>query len=192
MNIIRDLLHEDKHKKEKIYLVDNNSYHFFLKNKEALITFDNIDYLDEVIKCFKKDFGYINKIYNKDKSFYQEFDYTYTFKLPIKILQPSKHLICEDYLNEIKENYEYLDKIISVALVDDEYIIIKGHTLCYEMLESGEKMVEVYLCDASDYQKDFVYICKEYNIKDVTKLNVVSKEEYEEFQNQINMMLENQ
>ena len=189
MNIIRAYNIENIKQNEIIYQINDIKYYFYLNKDEALIKYDNINYLDDIIKRFKNDFGYINKIYNKDNSFYQEFDHTYIFRLPIKILQPSKHILCEDYLNNIKENYDYLNKIIKVALIDDEYVILNGHTLCYEMLESGEKMVDVYLREPDDHIRDFVYIAKEYNINDVTKLQILPKDQYDEIQSQINMML---
>lgn len=191
LKLFRDYKNEDIKKNQIIYLVNDNKYEFIINNKEALISYDSQDYLEVAIKAFKSEFGYVDKIYNKDKSYYEEFDFTYLFKLPIKILQPSINIINKEYLELIKENYDYIPKIIKVCLIDDEYVIIKGHTLALEMLESGEKMVDVYLAEPTDYIKDFVYIAKEYNMTDVTKLEILEKEQYDEITNQINMMFQN-
>lgn len=191
LKLIRDYKNEDIKNNQIIYLINEIKYEFIIKNKEAIISYTNPEYLEIAVKAFKSEFGYVDKIYNNDKSYYEEFDYTYLFKLPIKILQPSINIINKEYLELIKENYDYIPKIIKVCLIDDEYVIIKGHTLALEMLESGEKMVNVYLADTTNYIKDFVYIAKEYNMTDVTKLEILEKEQYDEIINQIHMMFNN-
>lgn len=162
---------------------DNNEYHyeFCIKGNEALIITDDIKYIEDAVNEFRSSNLYISKFYTEDRNFYQQFDEVFTFKLPIKVIQPSQFFIDKELL-EIIENNMHPDMIyIPVAIINDEYVALDGHTRLYALLQNYEKLVNVYISDYKSHIPDFVYICKEQNILNVSSMPVLSHEEFEKY-----------
>lgn len=167
-----------------ITIIDNNmTYHFlFIVNgNKAIVKTDSNIYLEEAVNYFHNKNLAINE-YKFENGDYINFDYVYTFKLPISIIQPSKFFIDKDYLAKLDEHIlDDEDISFQVDIINDEYVLLNNHTILYLMLEHDIKMVNVYIKKADYYVSDFVYIAKEGNIKKIKDINVVSNEDYNKY-----------
>ena len=160
-------------------------YEFMIKDLCAHVKYNDLKFIEEAVNYFHDDNLYIYKYITDDDKYYQEFDKIFTFKLPINILQPSKFFIDELVLNTLEENIDIDDEYyIPVNIIDDEYVILDGHTLLLLLANNYKKMVNVYIADYDEYIPDFVYICKEGNIKNIKNIHVLKHEEYELYWNQ--------
>ena len=172
-------------KNEKIIItIDDLSYEFTIKNQEALINYTDSKYVLEAVNLIHDKRKYIYKYHSKDNSFYQEYDYVYTFKLPIKIIQPSKFFIDKDVLDRIDEKIDENNTFLPVAIINDEYVLLDGHARLYALNENYIKMVNVYIDDYKEYIPDFIYIAKENNIKNISNLDVLNHDDYSKYWNE--------
>lgn len=186
MKIIIDKTNEKYNKINRLLcncytVIDGNNeyyYEFKIKNNEALIIFDNFEYIEDVINEFRKSHSYISKFYNKDNSFYKAYDDKFTYMLPIKCIQPSKFFIDDNQLKLIEENINPDSISLPVAIINDEYVLLDGHTRLYAMYKNDYKMVKVYLDNYSYYINDFIYLAKENNMFNITNLKVLTHDEY--------------
>ncbi len=170
---------------EKIIItIDKIKYEFIINNQEAIVSFNDNKYILDAVEILRKEKSYIYKFHSKDNSFYQEFDYVYTFKLPIKIIQPSKFFIDKDLLEKIDDKIDKNNVYLPVAIINDEYVLLDGHTLLYSLNQNYVKMVNVYISDYKEYIPDFVYIAKENNIKSIDKLDLVNHDDYNKYWNE--------
>ena len=190
MKIIRDRENNNYSLKNKILgncftVIDDKEYYyeFCIKNNEALIKTNDLKYIENAIDEFRFYNLNITKFYTNDNSFYKEFDYVYTFKLPIKILQPSQFFIDKDKLKIIEENINFDSINIPVCIINDEYVILDGHTRLYALYENDYKMVNVYIDKAFSHIDDFVYMAKENNIFNIKNLVKLSHDEYDKYWN---------
>lgn len=195
MKIIRDYESEIYSLKNRILgqcftVIENKEKYYFefeINGFEATIKYDRITLVDKVIDEFRKYFGYISIIYNKDRTYYRAFDETHTFRLPINILQPSKFFINKDHLEKIESIIEYKEIFIPVCIIDEEYVILDGHTKVYAKMLEDNKMVNVYLAsDIPDMIDDLVYMAKENNIRTVKQMELLNDEEYSIYLKQLN------
>lgn len=190
MKIIRDRENDNYSIKNKILgncitvIADKEYYYEFnIKDNESLIKTNDLKYIEEAIDEFRKYNLNIIKFYTNDNTFYKEFDYVYTFKLPIKILQPSQFFIDKDKLKNIEENLNYEEISIPVCIINDEYVILDGHTRLYALYENDYKMVNVYIDNQYPHIDDFVYMAKENNIFSIKNLQKLSHDEYDKYWN---------
>ncbi|MCR5646915.1 MAG: hypothetical protein K6F81_01375 [Acholeplasmatales bacterium] len=161
-------------------------FEFDIRGFEAYIKYDRITLVDTVIEEFRKYFGYINIFYNEDRTYYRAFDDTYTFKLPIKIIQPSKFFINKERLDAVSKYLEDKEVYIPVAIIDDEYVAISGHTKIYAKVLEDAKMVNVYMADyIPDNLDDLVYMAKENNILKISQMEILTDEEYKSYIEQL-------
>lgn len=189
MEIIRDrndLIYSEKNRilGNCFTIHDNNQkfhYEFDIRKNEALITCDSIYYIEKAINEFRKYNKNINIYYNVDRSFYKAFDEVFTFKLPIYCIQVSKFIIDKDHLDFIENNLNEDNIYLPVCIIDDEYVLIDGHARLLALYRNYNKLVNVYLDEPSSNLDDFVYVCKENNIFNINKINVLSKDEYNQF-----------
>lgn len=191
MKIFRDKTNEKYSKKNRdlgncITIIDNNCnyyYEFVIKNNEGKIITNDTKYINEAIEEFRYYNKYISIFRSEDGSFYKAFDPIFTFKLPIYCIQPSQFFIDQDKL-EIIENYMDDDKIyLPVAIIDDEYVLLDGHTRLYALHKNYNKLVNVYIDTPFEGINDFIYIAKENNIFKISNLNVLTHEEYDKLWN---------
>ena len=164
--------------------IDNIIYEFIINRQDVIVNTNDYKYIEEASKIIKKNYPYVNKIYSKDNSYFEEFDYVYTFKLPIKIIQPSKFFIDKDVLDKIDDNFDEDNIILPVAIINDEYVLLDGHVRLYALNQNYIKMVNVYIKNYEEYIPDFVYIAKENNIKNISNLDVLEHEEYLKYWNE--------
>lgn len=191
MEIIRDRTNTIYSRKNRLLgncftvKADNGEFHyeFDIKGKEARILTENLTWIEEAIKEFRFYNFNITVFYTDDRSFYKAFDEVHTFKLPIKILQPSQFFIDKDKLKEIEQNLLEEDICIPVAIIHDEYVVLDGHTRLYYLYRNDVKMVNVYLDTAFASIQDFVYMAKEMNIFSISALKLLSHEEYDIYWN---------
>lgn len=161
-------------------------YEFDIRGFEAKIACDNLVFINEAIEEFRKYNKYISVYYNEDRSFYKAFDEVHTFKLPINIIQPTEFFINEDNLANISKYLEDKDVYLPVNILNDEYVLLDGHTRLYAKYLEDNKMVNVYLDDMNDKIDDLVYMAKEQNINNIKAVKTLTDEEYNEYLNFIN------
>lgn len=161
-------------------------FEFDIRGREALIKCDYLPYINEAIDEFRKYNKYINVFYNEDRSFYKAFDEIHTFKLPIKVIQPSKFFINENNLKAIENYLEDKEVYLPVCIINDEYVLLDGHARLYAKYNEDYKMVNVYLDDEYNNLDDLVYMAKEQNVCNITSLKVINDDEYKEYMNFIN------
>ena len=112
------------------------------------------------------------------KDFYMEMKKSFTFKLPISILQVSKFFLNQKYLAELNQ-LTSLDSIqFPVQIIEDEYVLLDNHHFLFIAKELGFKMVDVYLSEVKQNTLDFLYLAKEQNIKGIQDVRSLSDEEY--------------
>ena len=191
VKIIRDFESEFYTKKNRLLgncftIIDNDNkyyYEFCINNTTAIIKADNLECITDAVSEFRKYNSYINIFKTLDNSYYEEFDPVFTFKLPVNVIQPSKFFIDKDKV-DIIENYMESDNIyISVAIINDEYVLLDGHHRLYTMIQNYDKLVNVYISNYDYYINDFIYIAKEQNIFNVKSMPVLSHDEYDKYWN---------
>ncbi len=186
MIIKRDYDNEIYSKKNRLLgncftvIVNNEKffYEFQINKNEAKILCTNLVFIEKVINEFRKYNKNINIFYNETRSFYRAFDKEFTFKLPIKCIQPSKFFINEEKLNNIEEYIDEGNICLPVCIIDEEYVLIDGHTRLYSMNLNYRRLVDVYIDEKYDGIEDFVYMAKENNIRDISQMHLLSNEEY--------------
>ena len=67
---------------------------------------------------------------------------------------------------------------IPVTIINDEYVVIDGHTRLYAKALEDFKMVNVYMNEHEPIVDDLVYMAKENNINNILKCEVISNEDY--------------
>ena len=195
MEIIRDRESNIYSKKNRLlgncftikYKMDCH-YEFDIRGFEALIKCDYLPLINDAINEFRKYNKYVNIFYNEDRTFYKAFDEIHTFKLPINIIQPSRIFINENSLNDISNILEDKDVYLPVCILNDEYVLIDGHTRLYAKHLEYNKMVNVYLDEPEALLDDLVYIAKEQNITNISKIKTIKNEEYNDYIKLINSM----
>jgi hypothetical protein len=172
-------------KNEKIIItIDDNKYEFIINKQEAIVEFLDNKYIIDATKIVKNMYPHIYKFHSKDNSYYEEFDQVYSFKLPINIIQPSKFFLNKDLILKIDENINPENIYLPVSIINDEYVLLDGHHRLYALNENYIKMVNVYIKEYSKEIPDYVYIAKEGNIKNISQLHVLEKDEYEKYWNE--------
>ena len=163
-------------------------YEFCINTNEALIKCNNDIYINEAIEFYRKYNKFINIFYNEDRTFYKQYDSIFSFKLPIKVIQPSKFFLNGAKLDYFDNNFNLDNICLPVAIINDEYVLLDGHHRLACLNQNFYKMVNVYIDNYEYHINDFVYIAKENNIFNIKNLKVFSDEDYkrewEEFYNQ--------
>lgn len=189
MEIIRDRessFYEQKSKDlgNAFTIIDNNIkyyYEFFPNNLEATIKTNDLKYILEAIDEYRIYNKHITKFKDLNNEFYKQFDDVFTFKLPIKCIQPSAFFVD---IKKIELFDEYIDPenvYLPVNIINEEYVLLDHHNLLYYLNECNQKLVNVFITDYESYINDFVYLAKENNILNVKGLKPLSHEEYEEY-----------
>ena len=170
---------EEKQLKNAITIInDNKKYHYaFQRIKDnAIIRYDDITYIDEAAEFFRQNNPYINKVKSIDNEYYREFDYNYSFKLPISVIQPLDMFVDEeryDLLNQIDLDPENI--YLPVRIIDNEYVLLDGTTRLKIMKDNYERLVNVYIDENINVHPDYLYILKE---KNILKIDDVEKIEH--------------
>ncbi len=164
--------------------IENIKYEFIIHKQEALVNTTDYKYVEDAVNKVHELRPYIYKFHSNDGKFFEEFDVVYSFKLPIKIIQPSKFFIDKDVLDKVDENLNEENIFLPVAIINDEYVLLDGHNRLYALNQNYVKMVNVYISKPEYYIPDFVYIAKENNIKNISSLDVISHEDYVKYWNE--------
>ena len=173
---------DSKLMKNKIIIEDDEEIkhsYFFKRNKmEANIISDDIIYIEEACDFYHNDNEDIYKYYNDNNTFYKEFEKPYIFRLPINIIRPLKQYIEKELYDTIDENYEVLNIILPVVLIDDEYFLYDGHKRL-KSLAIDNRMVNVYLKDIeiNEDLKMVAYINRELNLKTIDDVLILNQDE---------------
>ena len=186
MKIIRDRennIYSDKNKSlgNTFTIIENNQkfyYEFDIRGFEALIITDYLPYIEIAIEEFRKYSKYVSIFYTENRDFYKAFDDLQTFKLPINIIQPSKPFVNEINLKNVSKYLENSEVYLPVNIINDEYVLLDGHTRLYAKNLENQKMVNVYIDDIEPEIEDLVYLLKEQNISTIRNVEILSNEDY--------------
>ena len=186
MKIIRDRennIYSDKNKSlgNTFTIIENNQkfyYEFDIRGFEALIITDYLPYIEIAIEEFRKYSKYVSIFYTENRDFYKAFDDLQTFKLPIKIIQPSKPFVNEINLKNVSKYLENQEVYLPVNIINDEYVLLDGHTRLFAKALENQKMVNVYIDDIEPEIEDLVYLLKEQNISTINNVEILSNEDY--------------
>lgn len=186
MKIIRDRennIYSDKNKSlgNTFTIIENNQkfyYEFDIRGFEALIITDYLPYIEIAIDEFRKYSKYVSIFYTENRDFYKAFDDLQTFKLPIKIIQPSKPFVNEINLKNVSKYLENQEVYLPVNIINDEYVLLDGHTRLFAKALENQKMVNVYIDDIEPEIEDLVYLLKEQNISTISNVEILSNEDY--------------
>ena len=176
--------YSDKAKKLNlgITIYDNLNFYYYefdIKDREAIVRYNDIKYIENASTFFHDMNKFITKIHDENNNFYEDFLELHVFKLPIKVILPTKFILSEKKYNDIDENISDLKNIyLPVSIIDDEYVLLDGHHRLFLLNENLYKMVYVYLDDIEPYINDLIYIGKEHNIKSISDLELVPDEAY--------------
>lgn len=169
------------------YIINDNEYEFIIKNNEAIINYKNINYLEEIVNEFHLLHPNIYYYHTNDYNFEMRFDEVFSFKLPIKIIQPTILFLNDNYLKNIN-NINYDNIIFPVNIINDEYVILKGHHLLHQAQLNNIRMVNVYIKEYDDSINNILYILKEQNIKNITDLEILDEDNYNNMLIQLEMI----
>lgn len=189
MEIIRDRessFYEQKSKDlgNAFTIIDNNIryyYEFYPNKQEATIKTNDLKYVLEAIDEYRIYNKHITKFKDLNNEFYKQFDDVFTFKLPIKCIQPSSFFVDLKKIELFEEYIDFENVYLPVNIINDEYVLLDHHNLLYFLNECNQKLVNVFITDYESYINDFVYLAKENNILNVKGLKPLSHEEYEEY-----------
>ena len=114
MKIIKDRASNFYSKRNRLVgnaftVIDGNKeyyYEFNIRGDEATINASELTYIEAAVNEFRKYNKYVYKFRTSDSSFYLEFDKIFTFKLPIKCIQPSEFFIDNSRLEIIENNLD--------------------------------------------------------------------------------------
>lgn len=164
----------------EIMVGEKKFYYLFEVNQfEAIVKTDNEEYLEIVVDAFHQRHKPVSTYYTLNHSFYKSYDEVHTFLLPITILQVSKPFLDQEIVNELKE-IEITNYHFPVTIVQDEYVLLKGHHVLKACQEAGMKMVSVYLDEPTPLLLDRLYLLKEQNVKYINEIPLLKSEEYEQ------------
>ena len=179
-------LDEEKKLKNAVTLIDNNiKYHYaFERIKDnAIIRYDDITYIDEAAEFFKKYNPYNNKIKSIDNEYYREFEYTYSFKLPINIIQPTDMFVDEEKYNILNEiNIDPENIYLPVKIIDDNYVLLNGITILKIMKDNYDRLVNVYINNDYYVSDDLLYVLHEKNILKIDDVDIIEHNVYAGYQ----------
>ncbi len=189
MEIIRDRessFYSDKAKAlgNAFTIIENNKnyyYEFEINGMKAIIKYNDLEFIEDAITEFRIYHKHVTKFSDLNNNFYKAFDDIFSFKLPLKCIQPSSFFVD---LKKIELFEEYVDPenvYLPVAIINEEYVLLDHHNLLYFLNECNTKLVNVFITDYEPYINDFVYLAKENNILNVKGLKALSHEEYEEY-----------
>lgn len=189
MEIIRDRessFYEQKSKDlgNAFTIIDNNIkyyYEFYPNKQEATIKTNDLKYVLEAIDEYRIYNKHITKFKDLNNEFYKQFDDVFTFKLPIKCIQPSSFFVDLKKIELFEEYINFENVYLPVNIINDEYVLLDHHNLLYFLNECNQKLVNVFITVYESYINDFVYLAKENNILNVKGLKPLSHEEYEEY-----------
>ncbi len=156
-------------------------YEFEINGCKALIKYNDLKYIEDAIKEFRIYNKHVTKFNDLNNDFYKAYDDIFSFKLPLKCIQPSSFFVD---LKKIEMFEEYVDPenvYLPVAIINEEYVLLDHHNLLYFLNECNLKLVNVFITDYEPYINDFVYLAKENNILNVKGLKPLNHEEYEEY-----------
>ena len=173
---------EEKKLKNAVTVIDGNKrYHYaFERIKDsAIIRYDDITYIDEAAEFFKNHNLYINKIKSNDNEYYREFDYIYSFKLPLDVIQPTDMFLDEEKYNYLKEiDIDPENIYLPVRIIDDHYVLLNGITFLKIMKENYERLVNVYINDDVYVSDDLLYVLREKNIIKIDDVDIIEHNVY--------------
>ncbi len=169
------------------YITNDIEYEFIINNTEAIVNYNNITYLEKIVNEFHLLHPNIYYYHSNDYNFEMRFDKIFTFKLPINIIQPTILFLNENYLNNIN-NFNYDNIIFPVNIINDEYVILKGHHLLYQAKIDNIRMVNVYIKEYDDSLNNILYILKEQNIKNIIDLEILDENNFNNMLIQLEMI----
>lgn len=185
-NNYKELFKEEHVNKQNAFIVvDDVSIYTYVFEicdiKDAIVYYENEDYVDQVINEFRFYSTFVVNFYDKDHRLIKKFDDVKLKKIPIVEIQPSQLCISIDKLNRVLTwaNKE-TNLVIPIYENNGIFIATDGHTRLKALELLGVKDVYVYLDsdESGKYINDFVKFANENNIYKVHDMPIVSSDDY--------------
>jgi hypothetical protein len=149
-----------------------------ISQSEAIIIGDEA-YFDEVIDEFRFNAEHITKFYDESGELVKKFKDLELFKLDLDKIQPIQFFVDSDKLEAVKSFVtREEDVIIPVAMKDDNYASLDGHTRLYLAYILGFKHVYAYYSESFDDFDYFFDEARKRNIYAAKDLILLEHEEY--------------
>ncbi|ERJ12704.1 ParB N-terminal domain-containing protein [Haloplasma contractile] len=163
------------------YIIDDEfPCKFLIINKhEAIVDYHDYSNIEEIIDEFRFYSRHITIFYDVNNNLLKEYDEVLLDKVKINELQPSQFFVDESKVDAIstwarKED----DFIIPVIKINNEIIILDGHTRLYLANQLGINEIFIYEDSVDDYISYFVQEAKRRGIDSVKALKVLPHASY--------------
>lgn len=151
-----------------------------ISQDSAVVQLENTDCLNELIEEFRFYAEHITHFYNTKFELLKEFPHKNLIEIDIFELQPSQFFVNEDKVNVVSSFVNSSkDVVIPIMKKDEMIIVLDGHTRLYVASMKGIKTVFVFDTETDQYIYDFVEEAQRRNIKNVSGLKRLSREDYE-------------
>lgn len=111
--------------------------------------------------------------------------------MPIKILQISHLALNKTKAEYFDQHYDSFNMPVAVTIINDEYVLIDGHHRCYAAGQNHIKMIPVYMEQSTMITEQMVYIAKENNMLHVNDLKLLSDDEYQTYEQELEQLFIN-
>lgn len=149
-----------------------------ISQSEAIIIGDET-YFDEVIDEFRFNSEHITKFYDESGKLVKKFKDVELFKFDIDKIQPIQFFVDRDKLEAVKSFvHTEEDVVIPVAMHDDIYVSLDGHTRLYLAYNLDFKQVYAYQSQDFDGFDYFFDEARKRNIYSAKDLILLEHEEY--------------
>lgn len=166
------------------YLIDEKyPCEFLITSSDSAIiyyhNYNNINALKEIAEEFRFYSKNITKFFDNNNNLLFKYKPIELFEIEIMKLQPSQFYVNMQKIDAIKTWAENIDNfIIPIADIDNQKVILDGHTRLYLASMLGYKKVLAFYDDADECIKYFGNEAKKRNILKITDLKAVDENDY--------------
>lgn len=161
------------------YLADGAPIEIKIISQSEAIIIGDETYFDEVIDEFRFNSEHITKFYDESGKIVKQFKDLELFKLDIDKIQPIQFFVDKDKLEAVKSFVGgEEDVVIPVAMHDDIYVSLDGHTRLYLAYNLDFKQVYAYQSQDFDGFDYFFDEARKRNIYSAKDLILLEHEEY--------------
>ena len=104
---------------------------FEVNGMKALVKYNDIKYIEDAINEFRIYQKHVTKYSDLNNNFYKDFDDIFTFKLPLKCIQPSSFFIDLEKIELFEKYVDPENVYLPVAIINEEYVLLDHHNLLY-------------------------------------------------------------
>lgn len=161
------------------FCVENNCIEFELLDKHtALIKYNSLTYLEEVMDEMHFYAGHVTKIIDEKGTILKTYPCVQLFTIPLKDIQPSQFYVSQSKLEKLQNALTIEHICIPVARIKDQWVCLDGHTRLKYLETQHIPTVQVYEEEAFPYLDEFVAEAIKRHITSIADCALLSEEEY--------------